>query len=251
VRLRSELNRERRVVEVLQRAFAGEMRPTPDLDVATTYVSATRGATVGGDVFDVFPIDDVRTLIALADVSGKGVEAAIDSTFVKYGLRAFASEHTDPATIVARFNALYVRAQRPPEAFVVLFAGIYDRAAGTLAYVNAGHEAAYIRRPNGVEALLPTDPVIGLSGDARFTVVTTALTSADTLFLSTDGLTEARDPSGAFLGDARVRAWLAAAETGSMNELVAAITQRLRRYTRARSRDDLAIVALRPSPATD
>jgi serine phosphatase RsbU (regulator of sigma subunit) len=245
-RLRGELRRERRVVTLLQTAFASEIVDDPRLDIAASYVSATRGAKVGGDVYDIFPIDSLRTLVVIADVSGKGVEAAVDSTFVKYSLRAFAFEHADAATVVTKFNRLYARSQKAPEAFVVLFAGIIDSGLGTLEYVNAGHEAAYIRRPQAIEQLTPTGPIIGIITDADFASSTTSLTSDDLLFLSTDGLTEARDPSGNFLTGAGLEAWLHDADASTARSLIEELARRLRRYTRDRSNDDLAILALRP-----
>lgn len=246
-RLRGELVRERRVVAVLQRAFSSEIVNDARLDVAATYVSATRGAKVGGDVYDIFPLDADRTLVVIADVSGKGVEAAVDSTFVKYSLRAFASEYADIATIVTKFNRLYSRAQKVPEAFVVVFAGILDHRTASLTYVNAGLEAAYVRRSSAIEQLTPTGPIIGITDDAVFGAATTPVTISDILVLSTDGLTEARDPAGAFLTSAGVEAWLSEADATSARQLVDGLARRLRRFTRDRSNDDLAILAVRPN----
>jgi hypothetical protein len=245
-RLRGELVRERRVITLLQRAFTSEIVNDARLDVAAAYVSATRGAKVGGDVYDIFPLDAHRTLIVIADVSGKGVEAAVDSTFVKYSLRAFASEHADVETIVTKFNTLYDRAQKSPEAFVVLFAGIFDNQTATLAYVNAGHEAAYVRRPEEIEQLAPTGPVIGISGSEKFASASVPVRPGEVLFLSTDGLTEARDPGGRFLNGAGVEAWLREADASTAQRLVDTLARRLRRYTHDRSSDDLAILAVRP-----
>jgi CHASE3 domain sensor protein len=244
-RLRGELVRERRVVAVLQRAFTSEIVIDPRLDVGATYLSATRGATVGGDVYDIFPLDAQRTLIVIADVSGKGVEAAIDSTFVKYSLRAYASEYVDAATIVSRFNALYDRSGRAPEAFVVLFVAIVDHAARVLHYVNAGHEAAFIRRRDRIEQLAPTGPIIGIASPADYAAADAHITPDDLLFLATDGLTEARDASGTFLSAAGVQTWLSQAQSEGAQGLVDDVARRLRRYTRDRSSDDLAIMAVR------
>ncbi|MFN2459798.1 MAG: PP2C family protein-serine/threonine phosphatase [Candidatus Velthaea sp.] len=245
-RLRYALDRERGLAEMLHAAFAGSMTTPPSLEVGTAYVSATRGAKVGGDVYDVYAIDADSTLLVIADVSGKGVEAAVDTTFVKYAMRAFAAESADIATIVAKFNALYARAEKPPEAFISLFAGRYDRRDGSLRYVNAGHEAAYVRRPADVERLRPTDSIVGIARDAEFHAASTTLGSDDVLFLATDGLTEARDANSAFLGDAGVHTWLRESPATTPQTLVDAISERLRRYTRARLNDDLAILAVTP-----
>ena len=244
-RLRGELLRERNVVTLLQRAFASETVRDPQLEVAATYVSATRGAKVGGDVYDVFPLDDGATLIVIADVSGKGVGAAVDSMFVKYSLRAFASEHADITTIVTKFNALYRRTQKVPEAFVVLFAGILDHRTAIFTYVNAGHEAAYVRRSAGrVDQLQPTGPIVGIADSAAFGAASTLIGGGDLLFLSTDGLTEARDPSGRFLSGDGVEAWLRETHGAPPQAVIDLLSRRLRQFTHARSNDDLAILAV-------
>jgi hypothetical protein len=245
-RLRDALDREHGVVEALQAAFAGNVARAPALEVATTYLSATRGAKIGGDVYDVYPVDDDISLILIADVSGKGVAAAVDTTFVKYSLRAFASEHRDVSVIVRKFNALYSNAQKAPEAFVVLFCGYYDRRTATLTYVNAGHEAAYVCRKDGVEQLAPTDSIIGLVPDVEFHPASAMIDSTGILFLATDGLTEARNSAGRFLTSAGVMQWLREAETCSPQALVTDISERLRRYAGANINDDLAILAVRP-----
>jgi sigma-B regulation protein RsbU (phosphoserine phosphatase) len=249
LRLRYALDREHGVVEALQVAFAGTVNQAPALEAATAYVSATRGAKVGGDVYDVYRIDEDLTLVLIADVSGKGVDAAVDTMFVKYSLRAFATEHRDIRVIANKFNTLYAHAQKEPEAFVVLFCGFYDRRTSTLTYINAGHEAAYVCRTNDVEQLPPTDAIIGLTTEAEFHTASVLIDTQSILFLATDGLTEARDPAGRFLGSAGVQQWLRDADMRSPQALVTDISDRLRRYTGANINDDLAILALRPKSA--
>jgi len=244
-RLRYELDRERTVAEALQRGFTIVTPPNPYLDVATHYLSAMDGARVGGDAYDVFAIDDDRRLIAIADVSGKGVNAAIDALFVRNALRAFASEYTDVGTIVTRFNALFCASERSSESFVELFVAVYDRRTATMEYVNAGHEPVYIVRGNAVDSFAATGPIVGIIRDETFTARSRRLAPDEIVFLATDGLTEARNAAGEFLTDAGVRRWLAEATAPSPTVLVETIVQRLRAYTRKSERDDLAIVAFR------
>ncbi len=244
-RLRYELDRERTVAEALQRGFTIVTPPNPYLDVATHYLSAIDGARVGGDAYDVFAIDEDRRLIAIADVSGKGVNAALDAIFVRNALRAFASEYTDVGTIATRFNALFCASDRSSESFVELFVAVYDRRTMSLEYVNAGHEPVYIVRGSEVSSLAATGPIVGIIRDETFSSRTRRLAPDEIVFLATDGLTEARNAAGAFLTDAGVRRWLAEAAAPSPGALVERIVQRLRAYTRKSERDDLAIVAFR------
>jgi len=248
LRMRRELDREHGAVETLQTAIASTVGSHPALDMGSIYFSATRGARVGGDVFDVFRIDATTAMLVVGDVSGKGIGAAVDTAFVRYGLRAYATETHDPATIVTRFNALY-SAERPPEAFVVLFVGFYDAHTGVLSYTNAGHEAAYVRRATGLEHLGPTNAIVGLDRNEIFTSRTTHVGGDDTIVIATDGLTEARDPQRNFLAVGEIERWIVAAPDATPQALADDLAGRIRRWTRNRIADDLAILAVRPRRA--
>ena len=208
-------------------------------------MSATRGARVGGDVFDVYRIDPMTAMIVVGDVSGKGIGAAVDTAFVRFGLRAYASESRDPGAIVTRFNALYAMEQTL-EAFVVLFVGVFDAHTGTLTYANCGHEAAYVRRGTDLEHLHPTSPIVGMNPAETFVTATTRIGAHDMLVLATDGLTEARDPQRRFVDIREVERWIATAPDVTPQDLVDNLAARVRRWTRNRTADDLAILAIRP-----
>lgn len=247
--LRRELDRERGVVQALQRVAAGALQEHPVLEVGASYYSATRGSRVGGDVFDVYRLDSVSAMLVIGDVSGKGLSAAVDTTFIRYALRAFASESRNPAEIVTRFNALYGAAGKPPEAFVVLFVGILDTAAGTMTYTSAGHEVAFVRRPRRLDLLPPTDPVVGLEPDAHFNARTIAVGDSDAIVLATDGLSEARDPQGSFLPDRQIAAWIAGAPE-TPQSLADELAKNVRSWTHNRPSDDLAILVVRKKAPT-
>ena len=246
-RMRYELDRERGFVETLQSAASVRIVAPPYLAIGTAYRSATRGTRIGGDVFDVYRLDQHRTLLAIGDVSGKGLAAAVDTTFVRYALRALAGEGLAPDEIVRRFDALYRGAQPAPESFVTLFAGIHDRRDGSLSYTNAGHEGVWIRRGAAVEMLPPTGPIVGL-GNIPFAAGRAPLPPGDILVLATDGLTEARGPRGEMLDIERVTAWIAAADAGTPQRLVDELVGFVTRYARGRIDDDMAILAVEPLP---
>lgn len=245
VRMRRELDRDRAVVESLQITASARLVPPAHLAVGTVYRSATRGARVGGDAYDVYRLDEDRTLLVVADVSGKGLTAAVDTTFVRYAVRALASEMLPPDEIVRRFDDLYRGATAAPEAFVTLFVGIHDRRDGTVAYTNAGHEAVWVRRGAELEMLAPTGPIVGLGG-FRFEVARAALLPGELLILGTDGLTEARDPVHGFVPIEEVNAWLIAADPRDPQRFVEAILARVAQYGRRRITDDLALLAVSP-----
>jgi CHASE3 domain sensor protein len=245
VSMRRELDRERGFVETLQSAASVRLVPPPHLAVGTVYRSATRGARIGGDVYDVYRLDADRTLLVVGDVSGKGLIAAVDTTFVRYAVRTLASEGLAPDEIVRRFDALYRAANPPAESFVTLCAGIHDRRAGVFAYASAGHEACWVRRGDTVTLLAPTGPVIGLGG-IPFGVAQTPLATGDLLVLATDGLTEARDPDGTMIPVERVTGWIRDLDVGTPQGLADALVALVARYSHGRITDDLAILAVRP-----
>ncbi|MEA2721289.1 MAG: hypothetical protein QOJ39_3153 [Candidatus Eremiobacteraeota bacterium] len=244
-RMRRELDRERGFAETLQSAASVRLVQPSHLAIGTAYRSATRGTRIGGDVYDVYRLDANRTLLVVADVSGKGLTAAVDTTFVRYALRALASEGLAPDEVVTRFDDLYRCANPPPESFVTLFAGVHDRRDGTVAYVNAGHEACWVRRGATVEVLPPTGPIVGLGG-LPFAAARTRLAAGELLVLATDGLTEARNPRGDLAGIVCVTGWVAKAPARTPQELVDDLVRTVTRYTRGRITDDLAILAVEP-----
>jgi len=243
--MRFELDREHDLAESLQRIASARLVPPEHLLVGTTYRSATRGVRVGGDLYDVYRLDDDRTLLVIGDVSGKGLTAAFDTTFVRYGVRTLAAEGFAPEQIATRFDVLYLAANPPPESFVTLFVGIHDRRDGTLTYANAGHEAAWIRTAERLTMLPPTGPIIGLGG-FPFGESVTPLGDHEMLILATDGLTEARDRSGRFVTLHEVNRWLMEADSTDPSAFADDVLQTVSQWTRGNISDDLALLVVEP-----
>jgi serine phosphatase RsbU (regulator of sigma subunit) len=163
-----ELDRERTVADTLQRAFLSGWDVVPLLRVGTAYLSSTRELAVGGDLFDIHAIDEHRSLLLVADVSGKGINAAVETAQVKYSIRTLVEDYTDPAAVLAKFNHIFRHSQRDPASFVSAFVGILDARDWTLRYASAGHAPAYVRRTDLVEQLPVTGPVLGVTKVTRF-----------------------------------------------------------------------------------
>ncbi|MGH7706492.1 MAG: PP2C family protein-serine/threonine phosphatase [Vulcanimicrobiaceae bacterium] len=243
-RMLERIDRERSIVETLQGAFRTGWDELPGSRIGAAYLSATRGAAVGGDLFDVRRLDDARGLLVLADVSGKGVEAAVNTAFVKYSIRTLARTCDDPAAILRAFNEVFLDTIKDPGLFVVVFVGILDLRRLTLNYASAGHGGAYLRRAESVEQIAVTGPIVGLDHSSEYESATIALAPSDLLVLATDGLTEARDASGAPLDDQG--AMLLVRESPSdpqscADRLVAAVRQR----SGGTVDDDLALLVIR------
>ncbi|HEY8297922.1 MAG TPA: SpoIIE family protein phosphatase [Candidatus Baltobacteraceae bacterium] len=242
-RLDRALEEERTTTRTLQRAFKSEHVPLPNCEIGSAYASASSHLAVGGDVFDVYQLSERLALLLIADVSGKGVDAAVLTAFIKFTIRGIALRRRDPGSILAEFNTAFPRTVADPYLFVSMFVGILDTQALRLQYASAGHDSAFIRRSNGVQQLAVTGPVLGVM-EEPFDVKTVYLDDGDTVVLATDGLTEARDSHGALLDSTGAMAWI---EHSSREPQ--ALADELIAQVRARGgnamRDDLAILAIR------
>lgn len=244
-RLTHELEEERTVTQALQQAFRSDYVPLPNFEIGSSYLSATGRLRVGGDVFDVFKLGSAKGLLVIADVSGKGVDAAVLTAFVRFTLRAIALRHEDPGEILTEFNAAFGDTVGNPSLFITMLIGILDCDAGSLAYASAGHDSAYLRRSSGVEALPVTGPLLGVM-EASYESKTIALAPGDTLVLATDGLTEARSRRGELLGEHGAMEWIAAGPQGAQ-ALADDLTRRVRKRSGNRPNDDLALLVVRMS----
>lgn len=249
-RTQAALERERTVADTLQRAFLSGWDALPYLHVGTAYLSSTREATIGGDLFDIHRIDDHRSLLLVADVSGKGLDAAVGTAQVKYSVRTLVEDYTDPAVVLEKFNRTYIKSQRDPSSFVSVFVGIFDDRDWSVRYASAGHSPAYVRRADWVEQLPVTGPLLGIADDAAFDSVTVAISAGDTLVLATDGLTEARDSAGVLVDDDGVIRWIRDGEREPQH-LAAELVSKVTRFAGGRINDDLALLVItvdRPTP---
>jgi serine phosphatase RsbU (regulator of sigma subunit) len=242
-RLNRELEAERTVTEILQRAFRSESIPLPHCDVGSAYLSATSHMAVGGDVFDIYRLSKDRALILIADISGKGVDAAVLTAFVKFMVRAIALRHSEPTSILTEFNIILSKAVGDPYLFVSMFVGVLDIDTFRLSYASAGHDVAFLRCRNGVTQLAVTGPVLGVM-EEPFGGETIYLQPGDTLVLATDGLTEVRDRAGEQLSEQGAIGLIEKARPEAQklaDDIVAAVRAR----GGNRVSDDLAILAIR------
>lgn len=243
-RLVTELDEERRTTETLQRAFRSEHVPLPNAEVGSAYLAASSHLAVGGDVFDVYRLSDSLALVFIADVSGKGVDAAVLTAFIKFTIRGIALRRRDPGAMLAEFNTAFAQTVENPYLFVSMFVAVLDTDTLALRYASAGHDSAFIRRShNTVEQLAVTGPVLGVM-EEPFETKTLYLEDGDTLVLATDGLTEARTRDGNQLREAGAAALIQASNRQPQllaDELVA----KVRSLGGNRQRDDLAVLAIR------
>jgi serine phosphatase RsbU (regulator of sigma subunit) len=242
------LEEERLTTQTLQRAFRSEHVPLPNCDIGSAYGAASSHLAVGGDVFDVHRLSDRLGLILIADVSGKGVDAAVLTAFIKFTIRGIALRRRDPGFILQEFNRAFPRTVENPYLFVSMFVGILDTWTLRLDYGSAGHDIAFLRRATGVEQLAVTGPVLGVM-EEPFDVRTAYLEDGDMIVLSTDGLTESRDGSGKFLETAGAMEWIRQGPADPAL-LAASLIEKARERSGKKMRDDVAVLAIRVARPT-
>ena len=180
---------------ILPRKFPPFSDLTPEIDIHATMRPAK---DVGGDFYDFFRIDESHIGFAVADVSGKGVPAALFMTMSHTLLRFTGSRCLDPVRTAMETNGMLSR-ESFDSMFVTVFYGIYDITTGVLQYTNAGHNPPFvIRKATGKVEMLPfsQDIVAGMFDDVTYTQLDLQLEKGDSLVLFTDGVTEAFNVNG-------------------------------------------------------
>lgn len=210
----------------------------------------TPAREVGGDFYDYFFIDDQHLGFVIADVSGKGVPAALFMTIARTLLKATAQFIAEPTRCMGQLNDL-LAAENEQMMFVTMFYGVLHLETGHVRYVNAGHNPPYLLRGDGsVSTLARTGGIaVAVSEDFPYRHGSVDLAPGDQLFLYTDGVTEAFDPDGQEYGDARLDQTLrrVLAQSDHLPEQVAAgVLADVHAFERgAPQADDITCVALR------
>lgn len=181
--LESEQTAARKIQQTL---IPQELEPLPNYEIETHYQPFR---DVGGDYFDVIALPNAHTLIALADVSGKGMAAALLSANIQALVRRIASSEAEPLTLAKQINQ-HLSRHTPPDSFATAVFLLLDRDSGELTYVNAGHNAPMIFGHGVIKRLDTTGLPLGLFNEAEYEARTVPLDPGNALLLFTDGLTD-------------------------------------------------------------
>lgn len=180
-------------------------------DAVSIYGYCLPAFGVGGDYYDYFEMDDKHTGIAIADVAGKGISAALLMSTVQASLRCqMSSSHIALSDVAVSINRVLQRSSEDNR-FATIFLAEFDRATRGLTFVNAGHNPPLLVRPGAtgtaaaVKLLTAGGPIIGIFLNQRYEQQTIQLQSGDVLIGYTDGVTEALNMAGAEFGIDRLQ----------------------------------------------
>lgn len=206
---------------------------------------------VGGDLYDYQLLDDGRIFVAVADVSGKGISAALFMARAISLLHQFMQNETSPAKILARFNDTMAE-QNPGGLFITAFLAVWDPMTDTLTYSNAGHNFPYILS-DSLTALDGAHGVAaGLFPGEDYEDASAPFGSGDTLFLYTDGVNEAKNSGGSFYSTERLEEKLAECSQSDPSAALSCILSDLNSFTHgAAQSDDVTMLTLHIRPGSD
>lgn len=245
-RLEQELALGRRI----QLSLLPQVPPdVPGWEFAMRYEAARE---VGGDFYDVFSLRDSPSAFALvmADVTGKGIAAALLMAFARPLLRAITDQYRSPAGALEQANRILVL-ERPTPLFITAFIAIVDAPTGVVRYASAGHEPPLVvrARPGRIRRLAAHGSLLGAFPQLAITEHATTLSPGDVLVLHTDGVTDARDPVGRRFGDVRLGKAIGAGRGDSAAAMADRVTGAVAAFASgAPPADDIALLTARRLP---
>jgi phosphoserine phosphatase RsbU/P len=200
--------------------------------------------TVSGDYYDVVVRPDGRMYFIIADVSGKGITAALVMASVATAFNIFTRTDPTPAELVSEMNQT-LAPKTSPNKFVTLVVGVLDPKTGTIEFANAGHVPPLVVTKSGVSQLTSTDMVVGLFGTAKYRNQTTQLSTGDSIVLFTDGVTEAENDCEDQLGLGSVAELVQTMHGAAAPSILEAIEHHVHTFCgTAPSMDDVTMMAL-------
>lgn len=216
----------------------------PEFDIYATMIPAKE---VGGDFYDFFMVDEDHLMVVIADVSGKGIPAALFMMTSKTLIRTLAQTGMTPAEVLNEAN---MRLCENNEAgmFVTAWIGLLEISSGRFVYANAGHNAPLLRRKGGEFGMLKSRPGFVLAGmeGVRYQQSEISLLPGDLLYMYTDGVTEAINPDEQLYGEVQLLRTLNQARTLDLKALLSGVKDDIDRFADGTAQfDDITMMALR------
>lgn len=241
--LESEIRIARRIQEAMLPGAASPCLARPEYELH----GANREAReVGGDFYDFFPLAGDRLALLIADVSGKGIPAALFMAVSRTLLKDACLRAENPAQALVQANRALCR-ENEACMFVTVFLAFYDIASGRLEFANGGHPEPWLLRARGGRESFGRlgDPMLGARPDHIFRGGHVELQAGDTLFMYTDGVTEAMSPGGEAFGATRLQGLLADTAALPTEAMGRRIVAALDAYQAGTPFDDITLLILR------
>jgi sigma-B regulation protein RsbU (phosphoserine phosphatase) len=231
--------------KVQQALFPRRLPSEGDLEFSAVCIPA-RG--ISGDYYDIHRLEDGRLIIAVADISGKGIPAAILMANLQALLRAVAHTNAIPADVCRRLNHHFYDVTEASR-FATLFYAEWWAAERRLRYVNAGHNPPLLLSETYCRLLDEGGLPLGIFPASEYATGEVTLTPGDLLVMYSDGVTEAGQKEGREFGEQRLRALVQANRDRPLAELQSVILREVQRWTGGEPDDDVTLLMARALPA--
>ena len=225
----------------------------PSRDDYQIYASMEPARNVGGDFFDVVRLEGGRVGLAIADVSDKGVPAALFMMSSRTWMKGAAISSPEPGTVLGEVNAL-LHEDNETQMFVTVLYAVYDPETGEFTYASGGHDAPLLVHPDGSSELLPLTGgiALGIVSDLAYGQNSAVLDHGDTLVLYTDGVTEAMNGEGEQFGIERLRKVFSDRAPKDANEAAHKVFEAVNTFADgAAQSDDITCLTIRRSETPD
>jgi sigma-B regulation protein RsbU (phosphoserine phosphatase) len=238
--------KEMEIAKEIQDNFLPEFTPTiPGIELAATTLPAME---IGGDLYDFIPVQKELWGLAIADVSGKGVSAALFMALCSTVIRVSGGAEADPSVVLKHANQL-IYADGRSSMFITIFYGVLDPANRKFTYVNAGHNPPMLVRGDPpVVRLLEEGRCIalGVVPEVTITCVELELKTDDLIVMYTDGVTEAFNPQDEEFGEERLMEYLQKHRNDPVQEIMDGLVEEVRSFCDSRAQsDDITLVIVR------
>jgi sigma-B regulation protein RsbU (phosphoserine phosphatase) len=232
--------------EIQQTILPKKFPPYPHLQSFDVYASMRAAAYIGGDFYDFFLIDNDRLGFVIADVSGKGIPAAIFMAISRTVIRAIALTENSASACMKRSNQILCQ-ESVNDMFVTAFYGILHIHSGAVTYCNAGHNPPIVVKNNAETSFVPltNDCILGALPEVAYHEKELKLKPGDALFLYTDGITEAMNGAKELFGNNRLMESCRSIAGCRPDEMVRAISDSVDGFTSgALQSDDITLLAI-------
>ncbi len=244
---KQRIDSELRIAQEIQMSMVPKPLPSfPGYPEADLHAVLKPAKEVGGDLYNFFPIDQDRLCLAIGDVAGKGVPAALYMAITQKLIRSTSRDGCGPGELLSRLNNELCDGN-DTMMFVTLFLCFFDRRTGEVVFSNGGHNAPY-RIRSGSASTLAMEPamVLGIQKGRRYTEQSLRLNKGETFFLYTDGVTEAMDERGDLYSEGRLASALVRFQALAPEALCRELIDDVAKFVGPNEQsDDITIIALR------